>query len=103
MARAISATGGDALGIDWTVDSQAARRDPGARVALQGNLDPCALHATPATIRAEVARVLAATVAGAGHVFNLGHGIHPDVDPENVAAMVAAVWELSPGYHTRPD
>jgi uroporphyrinogen decarboxylase len=50
-------------------------------------------------IRAEVGRVLASYGHGEGHVFNLGHGIHPDVPPEHAAAMVAAVHELSPQYH----
>jgi uroporphyrinogen decarboxylase len=68
-------------------------------VALQGNLDPGALFAPPAAIRAEVARVLESYGRGHGHVFNLGHGIQPGVDPESVAAMVAAVQELSPPYH----
>ncbi len=95
----LSATGADALGIDWTTELSAARRDTFGRVALQGNLDPGALFATPDAIRAEVARVLESYGRGPGHVFNLGHGIQPGVDPENVAAMVAAVHELSPKYH----
>jgi uroporphyrinogen decarboxylase len=94
-----SASGADALGIDWTTELSAARRDTLGRVALQGNLDPGALFATPAAIRAEVARVLESYGRGPGHVFNLGHGVQPGVDPENVAAMVAAVQELSPAYH----
>ncbi len=95
----LSATGADALGIDWTTELSAARRDTFGRVALQGNLDPGALFATPDAIRAEVARVLESYGRGPGHVFNLGHGIQPGVDPEHVAAMVAAVHELSPQYH----
>ncbi len=94
-----SAAGADALGIDWTTQLSAARRDTLGRVALQGNLDPGALFATPAAIRAEVARVLESYGRGPGHVFNLGHGVQPGVDPDNVAAMVAAVHELSPAYH----
>jgi uroporphyrinogen decarboxylase len=89
----------DALGVDWTMDLADARRAVGDRKALQGNLDPSALYATPEKIRDEVARVLASFGSGHGHVFNLGHGIHPDVPPENAAAMVAAVHELSPQYH----
>jgi uroporphyrinogen decarboxylase len=103
----LSAAGADALGIDWMTELSAARRDTLGRVALQGNLDPGVLFATPAAIRAEVARVLESYGRGPGHVFNLGHGIQPGVDPENVAAMVAAVQELSPPYHrqegTLPD
>ncbi|TVQ88442.1 MAG: uroporphyrinogen decarboxylase [Chromatiaceae bacterium] len=94
-------TGCDALGVDWTLDLADARRLVQDRVALQGNLDPCALYAAPERIRREVGRVLASYGAGSGHVFNLGHGIHPDVDPEHAAAMVAAVHELSRPYHAR--
>jgi len=94
----MAATGCDALGVDWTTDLADARRAVQDRVALQGNLDPCALYATPARIREEVARVLASYGTGGGHVFNLGHGIHPDVDPEHAAAMIEAVHELSRPY-----
>jgi uroporphyrinogen decarboxylase len=94
-------TGCDALGVDWTTDLADARRAVKDRVALQGNLDPCALYASPERIRTEVARVLASYGHGNGHVFNLGHGINPDVDPEHAAAMVAAVHELSPPYHAQ--
>jgi len=94
-------SGCDALGVDWTTDLADARRMVQGRVALQGNLDPCVLYAQPERIRAEVARVLASFGHGSGHVFNLGHGITPDVDPEHAAAMVAAVRELSPAYHRR--
>jgi uroporphyrinogen decarboxylase len=96
---AMAATGCDALGVDWTLDLADARRAVAGRVALQGNLDPCVLYASPERIRAEVARVLASYGHGPGHVFNLGHGIHPDVNPEHAAALVAAVHELSPQYH----
>jgi uroporphyrinogen decarboxylase len=96
----MSAVGADALGVDWTTELSSARRDTFGRVALQGNLDPGALFAPPAAIRAEVARVLESYGRGPGHVFNLGHGIQPGVDPEHVAAMVAAVAELSPAYHS---
>jgi uroporphyrinogen decarboxylase len=97
--RAMAETGCDALGVDWTMDLADARRQVADRVALQGNLDPCVLYASPERIRAEVGRVLASYGRGPGHVFNLGHGIHPDVDPEHAAALVAAVHELSPPYH----
>ena len=92
-------TGCDALGVDWTMDLADARALTGGRVALQGNLDPCVLYASPEVIRDEVGRVLASYGHGHGHVFNLGHGIHPDIDPERVAAMLEAVHELSPQYH----
>jgi uroporphyrinogen decarboxylase len=98
----LAATGADALGVDWTTDLAEARALTRYRVALQGNLDPSVLYAPPAAIRAEVGRVLASYGRGHGHVFNLGHGIHPDVDPEHAGAMVAAVHELSPQYHSQP-
>jgi uroporphyrinogen decarboxylase len=96
----MAATGADALGVDWTCDLATARGLVAGRVALQGNLDPSVLYAPPAVIHAEVGRVLASFGRGHGHVFNLGHGIHPDVDPEHAGAMVAAVHELSPAFHT---
>ncbi len=94
-------TGCHALGLDWTVDIAAARRRVGARVALQGNLDPAVLYASPERIRAEVGAVLQGYGSGTGHVFNLGHGIHPQVDPDNVAVLVDAVHELSRPYHQK--
>jgi uroporphyrinogen decarboxylase len=92
-------TGCDALGVDWTTDLADARRAVKDQTALQGNLDPCCLYASPARIREEVARVLASYGHGHGHVFNLGHGIHPLITPEHAGAMIAAVHELSPAYH----
>jgi uroporphyrinogen decarboxylase len=95
----MSQTGCDALGVDWTTDLSDARASVGGRVALQGNVDPSILYASPERIREEVARVLESYGHGNGHVFNLGHGIHPDVNPEHAAALVEAVHELSPKYH----
>ena len=97
--EAMEQSGADALGIDWTQDMDDARRRVGSQVALQGNLDPAALHAPPARIREEVKKVLDSFGKGGGHVFNLGHGITPGVKPEHAAAMIAAVHELSPAYH----
>lgn len=97
--EAMAETGCDALGLDWTTSLADARRRVGDRVALQGNLDPCALYASPEKIRAAAAAVLADFGAGSGHVFNLGHGVHPAIDPEHVAVLVDAVRELSPAYH----
>jgi uroporphyrinogen decarboxylase len=87
----IAAIGCDAVGVDWNTDLRDARRAVQGRVALQGNLDPSALFATPETLRAETLRVLESYGAGPGHVFNLGHGITPDVDPERVALLVETV------------
>ena len=98
----IAATGCDAVGVDWTIELSEARRRVGGQVALQGNLDPAVLFAPPEAIRAETGKVLASfghCGPGAGHVFNLGHGISQFTLPEHAAALVAAVHELSPAYH----
>jgi uroporphyrinogen decarboxylase len=92
-------SGADALGLDWTIELAEARARVGDRVALQGNLDPCILYASPSRIRQEVGDLLASFGAGSGHVFNLGHGIHPNIDPQHAAAMVEAVHALSADYH----
>jgi uroporphyrinogen decarboxylase len=97
--EAMTDTGADALGLDWTTDLSDARRRVGDQVALQGNLDPSVLYASPAHIREQVAKVLASFGAGSGHVFNLGHGIHPGIKPEHAGAMIEAVHELSRPYH----
>ncbi len=91
MLDRIAAIGCDAVGVDWTTDLATARRCVGDRVALQGNMDPSALFAPPETLRAEALRVLESFGAGSGHVFNLGHGITPDVDPERVAVLIDTV------------
>jgi uroporphyrinogen decarboxylase len=97
--ESIAASGCDAVGLDWTTDLGLARGITGGRVALQGNMDPALLRAPPARIRQEVVAVLDSYGPGSGHVFNLGHGITPDIDPEHVRALVDAVRELSPAYH----
>lgn len=97
--ESMAATGCDALGLDWTTDIGNARQRVGGEVALQGNMDPSVLYASPDAIRAEVARILSSYGQGSGHVFNLGHGIHQFVDPEHAKVFVEAVTELSPAYH----
>jgi uroporphyrinogen decarboxylase len=89
--EALADSGCDALGVDWTIDLGEARARVGNRVALQGNLDPATLAASPETIRVQARKVLDAYGGAPGHVFNLGHGITPDIDPEHVAALVDAV------------
>jgi len=94
--EALAATGTDAVGVDWLVGMDEAARRTGGRVALQGNLDPATLYGSPQAIAREAARVLDDYAAGnggsrEGHVFNLGHGMSPDMDPEHVAALVEAV------------
>ena len=86
--------GADVLGVDWRVDIDVARRGVGDGVALQGNLDPGALFLSPRDLRDRVAEVLA-KAGPVGHIFNLGHGVLPETDPEHVRAMITAVRELS--------
>jgi len=89
-----ASSGADVLGVDWRVGIDEVRRRVGDGVALQGNLDPGALFASPAEIRTRVADILA-RAGSVGHIFNLGHGVLPETDPEHVRAMVTAVKELS--------
>lgn len=97
--EAMAASGCDAIGVDWTRNIGDVRVMVGDRVALQGNLDPCVLYASPEVIRGEVATILQNYGHGNGHVFNLGHGIHQHIDPDNVAVFIDAVHELSKPYH----
>jgi len=99
--ESIADSGADAVGLDWTTDIGEARKRIGDKVALQGNMDPAMLFAPPERIRTEVADILARYGNGPGHIFNLGHGITPDVDPEHAGAFIRAVTELSPGYHNQ--
>lgn len=92
-------TGADCLGLDWTTDIGQARARVGKQVALQGNMDPGILYASPDRIRAEVGAILESYGQGAGHVFNLGHGITPEVDPSHAGAFIRAVHDLSANYH----
>ncbi|PSF05836.1 uroporphyrinogen decarboxylase [Marinobacter fuscus] len=97
--ESIADSGCDAVGLDWTTDIGNARARVGDKVALQGNMDPSMLYAPKARIRQEVADILARYGAGSGHIFNLGHGITPEVDPEHAGAFIEAVVELSGQYH----
>ena len=97
--ESIANIGCDAVGLDWTMDIGIARQKVGNKVALQGNIDPLILFASPDAIRAEVENVLSSYGYGSGHVFNLGHGISQFTDPDHAAALVAAVHELSRKYH----
>lgn len=93
--EAMAGSGTDALGLDWTTDIGQARQRVGDQVALQGNMDPSVLYASPERIRQEVAAILTSFGSGSGHVFNLGHGIHQYVDPRKAGAFIDAVHELS--------
>lgn len=93
--EAMAETGCDALGLDWTVDIGAARARIGNQVALQGNMDPAVLRSDPARIEAEVATILQSFGTGSGHIFNLGHGITPDIDPAHAKVFIDAVHKFS--------
>jgi len=97
--EAMADSGYDALGLDWQTDIQRARARVGRQVALQGNMDPVALYADPSVISEKVKTILHKYGSGSGHVFNLGHGILPDMNPEHVKAMVDAVHQHSRAYH----
>jgi uroporphyrinogen decarboxylase len=99
--EAMAGAGADALGIDWQTSLGDARRRVGHRVALQGNMDPMALFASPEAIAREAGRVLDDFGAGPGHVFNLGHGVSQHTPPESVQALVEAVHARSVGAHAR--
>lgn len=94
-------TGTTAVGLDWTVNIGDARRRIGDKVALQGNMDPSMLYASPKAIRTEVETILSDYGTGTGHVFNLGHGITPEVDPEHAGVFIRSVHELSAKYHEK--
>ncbi|GAB2503520.1 uroporphyrinogen decarboxylase [Pseudoxanthomonas sangjuensis] len=96
----LAASGTDAVGVDWLVELSEAARHTGGKVALQGNLDPATLYGSPDAIRAQVRAALDSYAAGNGgsrdgHVFNLGHGMSPDMNPDHVAVLVDAVHEYS--------
>jgi uroporphyrinogen decarboxylase len=98
--KEMAATGCNALSIDWTCELAYARALVGNQVALQGNLEPAVLLQSDKDIRDNVKKILASYGHGSGHVFNLGHGITPDIQPEKVAVMIEAVEEFSPRYHS---
>jgi uroporphyrinogen decarboxylase len=83
------------LGLDWTTDIGSARALVGDRVALQGNMDPAVLRGNDTSIVAEVKRILQSYGSGSGHIFNLGHGITPDINPDKVRVLVEAVRDHS--------
>ncbi len=96
----LAASGAEGVGVDWTISLEDAARAAGGRVALQGNLDPTTLYGSPDAITREVGKVLESYAAGnggspEGHIFNLGHGMSPDMNPDHVAVLVDAVHRLS--------
>jgi len=99
MMESIAGTGCDVVGVDWMSDIGDVRNRIGNKVALQGNMDPCTLYASPEKIRKTVESILAKYGEGNGHIFNLGHGILPDIPVDHAKAFIDAVHELSPAYH----
>lgn len=97
--EAIADSGCECIGLDWTLDMGEARRRVGRMVSLQGNMDPVLLRSAPDRIRSAVAAILESYGQGSGHIFNLGHGVQPDVNPEHVGVMIESVHELSAQYH----
>ena len=92
-------TGCDAAGLDWTIEIGDARRRIGDQLALQGNMDPGVLYGSAEKIQEEVKHVLGSFGPHEGHVFNLGHGVHQHIDPENVKILVDSVHEFSKPFH----
>lgn len=97
--RKVGDCGADVIGLDWTMDVSKTRDKIGKKCAIQGNLDPTVLYAEKNFIRREVRKVLENYGPGEGHIFNLGHGILPDINPDNAKAMVDFVKEESLKYH----
>jgi len=97
--EALADTGCDGLGVDWTITLAEARARVGDRVSLQGNLDPAIMLTRPEVIEAQVKETLASFGKGSGHVFNLGHGITPDVDPQHMSVLCESVHGHSPQWH----
>ena len=97
----LASIGADVLGLDWTMDLGKVRKKVGDKVTLQGNMDPTVLYTNKNYIREETKRILESFGRGNGHVFNLGHGVLPDIDPENVKALVQYVKEESVSFHYR--
>jgi len=97
--EALADTGCDGLGIDWTITLSDARARVGGQVALQGNLDPAVMLTNPGVIETQVKETLASFGNGTGHVFNLGHGITPEVDPQHMTVLTESVRQYSPAWH----
>ena len=92
-------SGADVIGLDWTMNLGEVKKLIGSKVALQGNLDPTVLYGRKEKIKSEALKVLEQFGNGSGHIFNLGHGIHPDVLPENAKYLVDVVHEESKKFH----
>jgi uroporphyrinogen decarboxylase len=99
--KKLTKTGADVIGLDWTMDIGKVRERIGGKTALQGNLDPTVLYGPKEKIKEETVRILKSFGEGSGHIFNLGHGILPDISPENAKYLVDTVKEESVKYHKK--
>jgi len=99
--RTTADCGADVIGVDWTIDLTKTRYKIGDKVAIQGNLDPTVLYSEPNFIRREARKVLESYGRGTGHIFNLGHGILPDINPEHAKVLVDFVKEESVAFHLK--
>lgn len=97
--EALAATGADVIGLDWTMNLCEVRSKIGSKVALQGNMDPTKLYSSEDGIKKEASKILESFGNGSGHIFNLGHGILPDVPPANAKLLVDFVKEESKKFH----
>ncbi|MBI1937900.1 MAG: uroporphyrinogen decarboxylase [Ignavibacteriales bacterium] len=97
----LAGCGADVIGLDWTMELGKVKEQINGKIALQGNLDPTVLYAGKEKIKSEAVKVLQSFGNGSGHIFNLGHGILPDVDPENAKFLVETVKEESKRFHRK--
>ncbi len=97
--EALAGTGADVIGLDWTMNLGQVREKVGDKVALQGNMDPTKLYGNAEAIKKEASKILESFGSGSGHIFNLGHGILPDVPPANAKLLVDFVKEESKKNH----
>jgi uroporphyrinogen decarboxylase len=97
--KKISRCGADVISLDWTMNIGKVRKEIGGKVALQGNLDPTVLYANKEKIKEEAIKILSSYGKGSGHIFNLGHGILPDINPDNAMYLVNVIKEESAKYH----
>ena len=97
--ESIAESGCDAVGVDWTIGLDEVRQRIGDKVAIQGNMDPTVLYASAQKVEQEAARIIEEFGDHPGHIFNLGHGIHPGINPDNVEALVDTVHRVSRRKH----
>jgi uroporphyrinogen decarboxylase len=94
LLASMRAAGADVVGVDWRVPLDEAARRLGPGAVVQGNLDPAVLRAGWPVVEREVRRVVAEGRAAAGHIFNLGHGVPPDTDPDVLTRVVELIHTL---------